>query len=157
MAWTRNPPEHLTSAVYSIETLHITRQNKMTSDPDLSSVLRTLSAFANPTSTPPPPQQQEHHPQHGRPSTHAPTPRTSTPNIKKTQANAANITTYPPALKHIMHLTTQNADFSARIQHLIKSQREHERTWWKARQALIEKQAAREEKRRQIEQVLYVP
>jgi hypothetical protein len=55
-----------------------------------------------------------------------------------------------------MHLTTQNASFSARIQHLIKSQREHERTWWKAREALIEKQAARKEKRRRIEEVLFV-
>jgi L-rhamnose mutarotase len=55
-----------------------------------------------------------------------------------------------------MHLTAQNQDFSARIQHLIKSQREHERTWWKAREALIEKQAARKEKRRRIEEVLSV-
>lgn len=129
-------------------------------NPDLSSVLRTLSAFANPA--PSTPQQQQHH--HERPPTHiynpTPTlPTVSTPNPKKPPppaSAAANITTYPSALKHIMHLTTQNADFSARIQHLIKSQREHERTWFKARQALIEKQGAREEKRRRIEEVLFV-
>uniref|UniRef100_A0A093Y3G8 Auxin-induced protein AUX28 n=1 Tax=Talaromyces marneffei PM1 TaxID=1077442 RepID=A0A093Y3G8_TALMA len=125
----------------------------MSTNPDLSSVLRTLSAFANPSSTPPPSQQQQQPPTHLAPTSRStPTP-IQKPNTKQ-HPPPSQIVTWSPALKHIMHLTAQNQDFSTRIQHLIKSQREHERTWWKAREALIEKQAAREEKRRRIEEVL---
>ncbi|EED21674.1 conserved hypothetical protein [Talaromyces stipitatus ATCC 10500] len=123
------------------------------SNPDLSSVLRTLSAFANPASTPPP-QQPQHH---KRPThTTSTSPQRPTPSLNPELPPPSAITTWPSALKHVMHLTSQNKDLSVRIQHLIKSQRDHERTWWKAREALIAKQASREEKKRRLEEVLFV-
>ncbi|OKL61630.1 hypothetical protein UA08_03868 [Talaromyces atroroseus] len=126
----------------------------MSSNPDLSSVLRTLSAFAKPASSTSPagpgPSTHNQHQRQQPPSSKTyerkpPTPPSTDP---------SSITTWPSALKHIMHLVSTNASFAANIQHLIKSQREHERQWWSGREALIAKQRTREEKRKKVEEVL---
>jgi hypothetical protein len=40
---------------------------------------------------------------------------------------------------------------------MIKVQHEHEEQWWKGREALIEKQKARKEGQKKLDDVLYVP
>lgn len=51
---------------------------------------------------------------------------------------------------------TENPDVEQRIKHLITTQHDHERQWWKQREALLQKQRGREEERRKLDGVLYV-
>lgn len=93
---------------------------------------------------------------------HPPLPQsittTTTPAQRNANANAttdpSTITTWPAALKHVMRAVSQNEALQARIRRLIRSQHEHERQWWKGREALIAKQRARGEKKRQLDEVL---
>lgn len=39
---------------------------------------------------------------------------------------------------------------------MIKNQHEHEEQWWKAREDLVKRQAARAEGQKKIDEVLYV-
>ncbi|KAL1968524.1 hypothetical protein VTN77DRAFT_1734 [Rasamsonia byssochlamydoides] len=66
----------------------------------------------------------------------------------------STITTWPAALKHVMRAVAQNEALQSRIRRLIRSQHEHEKQWWQGREALIAKQKARVEKKKQLDEVL---
>jgi hypothetical protein len=40
---------------------------------------------------------------------------------------------------------------------MIKVQNEHEEQWWRSREALVERQKAREEGQKKLDNVLFVP
>ncbi|CRG89798.1 hypothetical protein PISL3812_06837 [Talaromyces islandicus] len=131
-------------------------------NPDLSAVLQTLSTFSqqnkrplpstntttttttNTTSTSPPKHQLSPSSSSSTSSSH-----------QKPTTNPATITTWPPALRHIMHQTaTTHSHFTAHIRRLITTQHALERKWWEEREALVARQAAREERKRELERVL---
>ena len=152
-------------------------------DPDLTSVLNTLSALsgvpaqAAPTPTPTPgtatgtaptPAQSESQPQsqpQSQPASTAGTrPTTGTTagttagtaaTTATTATTAAEITTWPPALRYIT-TKAQNPAFHARLKQLIASQRAHERKWWQGREAVAKRLQEREGRRGEVEGVLYV-
>lgn len=99
-------------------------------------------------------------PAHGTPLASAArqqTTTTTTPPAKpnpNANSDPSTITTWPAALKHVMRAVSQNEALQARIRRLIRSQHEHERQWWQGREALIAKQKARVEKKRQLDEVL---
>ncbi|MCJ1477178.1 hypothetical protein MMC13_005849 [Lambiella insularis] len=64
------------------------------------------------------------------------------------------ITSFGTALRHITHVISRNEATMSRIRKLIQSQHLHERQWWEAREALVKKQAGREEGRRKVDEVL---
>ncbi|KAE8347460.1 hypothetical protein BDV24DRAFT_157749 [Aspergillus arachidicola] len=81
------------------------------------------------------------HPQHPKPPTlHLP--------------NTSTITTWPPALKSIMRTLSTNEDLQRKIRFLIQRQHDHERQWWAGREALVRKQKARVEKKKELDAVL---
>ncbi|KAL5001442.1 hypothetical protein BDV10DRAFT_182354 [Aspergillus recurvatus] len=127
---------------------------------DLNSVLRTLSAFSNhnianeddnnyepPPAHPPPVAQTQ--PQYPR----NPLPSSSSPQLQNKESSLS-ITTWPAALKHVMRTVAHNEDIQRRIRFLIQRQHDHERQWWKGREALLQKQSARKEKKRELDEVL---
>ena len=145
--------------------------NNDPNEPDLSSILETLSSFARPqisTASSTTPTANASH------QTHPPAPFSqlarrpnnseyTTPNPPRAATAAggsstdpSTITTWPPALKHIMRTVSVNDDLQARIRRLIRTQYEHEKQWWQRREALLAKQKTRLEKKRQLEEVLYV-
>ncbi|KAL4811533.1 hypothetical protein BDV18DRAFT_10834 [Aspergillus unguis] len=147
----------------------------MSSDnPDLTSILATLSAFSNQVQTniPPPSsstatatpsnndsgQESEYEPRGPTPQSQPQPqpqtqPRPQPPNTKQT-SSSSSITTWPPALKHVMRTVAQNEEIQTRIRFLIQRQHDHERQWWKGREALLVKQASRKEKKRELDNVL---
>lgn len=74
-----------------------------------------------------------------------------------TLPSASTITTWPPALRHVTVHLAQNEEVMHRIKHLISTQHNHERQWWAQREALRKTQLGREEGRRKLDGVLYVP
>jgi hypothetical protein len=66
------------------------------------------------------------------------------------------ITTWPAALKYVMKTVGQNESVQGKIRRMIQSQHDHEKKWWQGREALLEKQATRAEKKKRINEVLYV-
>ena len=68
--------------------------------------------------------------------------------------SSSTITTWPPALRYVMKTLIPNQAATHRIQHMIKTQHEHERQWWAGREALLLKQQGREEGRRRLNDVL---
>ncbi|KAB8255275.1 hypothetical protein BDV32DRAFT_113739 [Aspergillus pseudonomiae] len=79
-------------------------------------------------------------PQHQKPTFHLP--------------NTSTITTWPPALKSIMRTLSTNEDLQRKIRFLIQRQHDHERQWWTGREALVRKQKARVEKKKELDAVL---
>ena len=67
---------------------------------------------------------------------------------------STTITTWPPALRHVMRTVSQNEDLQRRIRRLMHSQHEHEKQWWSGREALCRKQRVRGEKKRELDEVL---
>ncbi|KAL2003118.1 hypothetical protein VTN02DRAFT_4979 [Thermoascus thermophilus] len=174
--------------------------------PDLTAVLKTLSAFAPPASNqtsnnsslshgqpsftnqsdgprgdgdgddddyepsdviPPPPPSQPYQHQYPAPQRTAggplpssqsqiPDPRhaAKTPNPTSSTVDPSTITTWPVALRYVMKTVSQNEALQAKIRRLIHSQHDHERQWWRGREALLAKQKARGEKKKQLEEVL---
>lgn len=139
-------------------------------DPDLTSVLNTLSALSGhapapaPTPTPvsystaPPASQPQSQPQ---PAPAPATARTKTPASASPAAgttappNPTKITTWAPALRYIT-AKTQHPPFQTRIKHLVTSQCAHERKWWEGREAVGKRVREREGRRGEVEGVLYV-
>ncbi|OAX78525.1 hypothetical protein ACJ72_07165 [Emergomyces africanus] len=131
--------------------------------PDLASVLKTLSAYgpvALDRSTAPlnPPAESSNYSSHTRVT---PVPRHATLEQNPGQVNqlanlpdSSTITTWPAALKYIMKTVAQNEDTQSKIRNLIRTQHDHEKQWWEGRQALVSKQAGREEKKKQLDEVL---
>ncbi|KAL6234434.1 hypothetical protein BDW75DRAFT_212493 [Aspergillus navahoensis] len=128
--------------------------------PDLNSVLRTLSAFSNhnhaneddnnyeppPALSPPIARKQPQYPRNAPPSSSSPQFQNNEPSF--------SITTWPAALKQVMRTVAHNEDIQRRIRFLIQRQHDHERQWWKGREALLQKQSARKEKKRELDEVL---
>jgi hypothetical protein len=76
------------------------------------------------------------------------------PNAPSSIADSSSITTWPAALRHVMREVSQNEDAQRRIRRLIQSQHDHERQWWQGREALLKKQKARVEKKKELDAVL---
>jgi hypothetical protein len=55
-----------------------------------------------------------------------------------------------------MRTVAQNEDIQRRIRFLIQRQHDHEKQWWKGREVLLQKQKSRKEKKRELDEVLYV-
>lgn len=139
---------------------------------NLDSVLKTLSGLASQhqsvqnTSTPPPPQHQssrqpgspQQRTQSRQPKESNPAPRHSDAPTKHSTStsNASTITTWPPALRHVMRTVGQNEETQLRIRGLIRSQHTHEQQWWRNREALVSRQQSRGEKKKELDAVLYV-
>ncbi|KAL5332503.1 hypothetical protein BJX70DRAFT_129493 [Aspergillus crustosus] len=144
--------------------------------PDLNSILRTLSAFSNqsnthnlkppsnniesidndndyepPGSHPPPVAQPQFHKQtRHRPPQSSPLP----PQSFKGKHPSSTITSWPAALKQVIHTVSQNEEIQHRIRFLIQRQHNHEKQWWKGREVLLQKQKARKEKKKELDEVL---
>lgn len=128
---------------------------------DLNSVLYTLSSLTAPgitsrsasssqTGTPDPRQARRER---------VYTPRESTPSTPRKPSNTpaidpSTITTWPAALRYVMRTVGQNEETQLRIRGLIHSQHNHERQWWKGREALLERQQARGDKKKELDAVL---
>lgn len=130
---------------------------------DLNSVLYTLSSLTAPgntsrsasssqTGTPDP--RQAHRERAYTPRGSAP----STPKRPETSTTSgvdpSTITTWPAALRYVMRTVGQDEETQLRIRGLIRSQHNHERQWWKGREALLERQQARGDKKKELDAVL---
>lgn len=128
-------------------------------NPDLTSVLRTLSALApapTPASASPPAPAPTPTPSHAPPNQDQhPQPTPSQSSREREFKDPRRITTWPQALQHTTRLLAQNHTLQDQIRALIRRQHQHERSWWKGREALLEKQRDRAEKRRALDEVLY--
>ncbi|GFF31826.1 hypothetical protein IFM61606_07845 [Aspergillus udagawae] len=76
------------------------------------------------------------------------------PKAPSSIADSSSITTWPAALQHVMRAVSQNQDAQRRIRRLIQSQHDHERQWWQGREALLKKQKARVDKKKELDAVL---
>lgn len=132
--------------------------------PNLASILQTLSAYAPPQPTPTPDLEEgEYDPSEAHIHPSGPHPKHSTPPLKTLPnpkpppgPHPSTITTWPPAIRHITIHIASNPDKMQRIRHLIHTQHQHERQWWKAREELVKKIYGREEGRKRLDSVLYV-
>ncbi|KAJ5577877.1 uncharacterized protein N7459_006841 [Penicillium hispanicum] len=127
---------------------------------DLNSVLQTLSSLTA----------QPSHPQNvpvgsEQPSAMAQrlygesqTPRQPPPSPPKQSStptlDPATITSWPAALRYVMRTVGQNEETQLRIRGLIRSQHSHEQQWWKGREALLQRQQARGDKKKELDAVL---
>jgi len=134
-------------------------QNQANTDtktnPDLSAVLHTLSTLSqrsSPASTSPhhPQPHPNQHQQHHHDQSQSPSQSQNQP-----QTDPRKITTWPRALRHIMHLFSTHPHLHQHIRRLISTQHAHERRWWAEREALVQRQAARGERKRELQRVLY--
>ncbi|KAI9837158.1 MAG: hypothetical protein M1837_003119 [Sclerophora amabilis] len=66
----------------------------------------------------------------------------------------ATITDWSSGLRCVMRTVSRSEEIMARIRKMISVQHEHERQWWEGRQELIEKQKARVEGRKKLDEVL---
>ncbi|KAJ6139385.1 Protein of unknown function DUF2458 [Penicillium samsonianum] len=130
---------------------------------DLNSVLSTLSSLASqgqgssnqhiPTPSNPP----KTTPSQSKPSEdpRPPQPKITRPPTTSTSApDSSTITTWPAALRHVMHTVGQNEETQARIRGVIRSQHRHEQQWFNAREQLLKQQQGRPEKQRELDAVL---
>ncbi|KAL4946877.1 hypothetical protein BDV06DRAFT_2114 [Aspergillus oleicola] len=146
---------------------------------DLNAILRTLSAFSNKT-TSQSHQQPAHSYSHNNEDNYEPPdvhPQSTAQSQTKSQiprpiskphpipspqsqpqdkptASSSSITTWPAALRQVMRTVAQSEDIQQRIRYLIARQHDHERQWWKGREALLQKQSSRKEKKRELDEVL---
>lgn len=151
-----------------------------TAAPDLASVLKTLSSFVPPDinelATQHPAQSSrddDYDPLHFAPldtfqaGSSVPTQIQNEPHTQQSfqsfpsretlsLPDPSTITAWPAALRFVMKTVAQSESLQFRIRRLIRSQHEHERKWWEAREAMIAKQASRAEKQQKLDEVLYV-
>ena len=127
---------------------------------DLNSVLKTLSSLASQSNQPqnepadtfnvPPPNnvhpEKPVAPRQPRPDPPKPT---STPTV-----DPSKITTWPTALRYVMCTVAQDEEAQLRIRGFIRSQHNHERQWWKSREALVQRHQARGDKKKEMDAVL---
>ncbi|OJJ36828.1 hypothetical protein ASPWEDRAFT_38477 [Aspergillus wentii DTO 134E9] len=66
----------------------------------------------------------------------------------------STITAWPAALRYVMRTVSQSEEIQRRIRRLIQSQHDHEKQWWQGREALLKKQSARVEKKKELDEVL---
>jgi len=115
------------------------------------------SSNPDPQSQHPPPNPQQQQQQQQPLPQHPTTPPQPPPPPKPHQTPApypSKITTWPPALRHITHLTTTSPTFTPRITHLIHTQHTHERQRWASRLSLLTLLSTRSEKKRKLDSVL---
>ncbi|KAJ5683100.1 hypothetical protein N7462_006265 [Penicillium macrosclerotiorum] len=126
---------------------------------DLNSVLQTLSSLAAPasasqnasvdlTESSVPRQRRPEQSQTSR------RPQVSPPSTPATDPES--ITTWPAALRYVMRTVGQNEETQLRIRGLIRSQHSHEQQWWKGREALLQRQRARGDKKKELDAVLFM-
>lgn len=126
---------------------------------DLTSVLQTLSNLTSQgqarlddqSETPASSGEQQ---QDKSESTDARQPQSNNNASSSPAIDPATITTWPAALRCVMRTVTQNEETQLRIRGLIRSQHHHERQWWSGREALLKKQAARGQKKMELDAVL---
>ena len=136
--------------------------------PDLTSVLQTLSSLAaqnnsSQTSSGPSSHDRVAQDVQSAPNyTYTQTPSRPRPHSSKSSSKPATtstvdpttITTWPAALRYVMRSVGQSEETQLRVRDLIRSQYSHERQWWKGREALIQRQQARGEKKKELDEVL---
>ncbi|RAH68997.1 uncharacterized protein BO66DRAFT_376650 [Aspergillus aculeatinus CBS 121060] len=81
-------------------------------------------------------------------------PRAQTTQNSTTGGDPSSITTWNAALRHVMRTVSQNENLQSRIRWLIRRQHDHEKQWWQGREALVKKQQARTEKKKELDAVL---
>ncbi|CZT48262.1 uncharacterized protein RSE6_08935 [Rhynchosporium secalis] len=135
--------------------------------PDLASILATLAGLA--------PQGQQHQNQpiiYSQQSSHfeqpqqawtpiiqeAPhIPRSTTPTEpppQKPGVDPSTIIEWSAGLRCVMKSVARNENITNDIRRMMKVQREHEEQWWNGRKMLIEKQKARKEGQKKLDDVL---
>lgn len=132
-------------------------------DPDLTSVLNTLSALSGVPAAAAGTPTVAAAEQSTATATATATPVPSTPNTPAGSTNTApgkgpdpsKISTWPPALRYITS-RAQHPPFQSRVKQLVSSQRAHERKWWEGREAVVQRVREREGRRGEVEGVLYV-
>lgn len=150
--------------------------------PDLASVLATLAAYGPPQSTAPQPtipsappvpevEEEEYDPADFQfIDTHSSVASQSTPVSSITTpksiqfvpqppppssvSSVSQIVTWAPALRYVMNNVFRKPEAMHSIQHMIKTQQQHERQWWEGRKALLQKQASRDDARKKLDDVL---
>ncbi|KAJ5731988.1 hypothetical protein N7493_003469 [Penicillium malachiteum] len=141
--------------------------------PDLSSVLQTLSTLASQnnqsqsqsqapgwshsqSSAQPKPQIESnlHPPRTTSQSIPCRHPSSSSKPASTPTVDPSTITTWPAALQYVMRYVGQNEETQLRIRGLIRSQHSHEKQWWNGRQALLQRQQARGDKKKELDEVL---
>ncbi|KDE78431.1 hypothetical protein AO1008_04643 [Aspergillus oryzae 100-8] len=115
--------------------------------PDLSSVLATLSALSNQSQP-----QAQAHPQHQQPYTTNKNTQNVPEDDTDTYEPSETINPLTPS-PNIPHPKPQ-AHPLRKIRFLIQRQHDHERQWWAGREALVRKQKARVEKKKELDAVL---
>ncbi|KAL9098892.1 MAG: hypothetical protein Q9163_005527 [Psora crenata] len=124
-------------------------------DPASSSTCYNLSAQLQPLAQPPPPERTNQHPPYRpAPPTIRPNLAPTTPAAAPTRPSPAHITTYPAALRHITTHLVPHPSFLARIQHLMRTQRVHERQWSAGRETLLKQIRSRDASRAKLDAVL---
>ncbi|KMP04530.1 hypothetical protein CIHG_07738 [Coccidioides immitis H538.4] len=150
--------------------------------PDLASVLKTLSSFVPAQARQAPDNRNENHarprslnddydPLHFSPLAvvdgaalpyaeppserhQYPCSHSSTPAPFDSLPDPSSITAWPAALKFVMKAVAQNEAIQSKIRRLIRSQHDHEKKWWEAREALLAKQKTRAQKKEKLDEVL---
>ncbi|EPS25939.1 hypothetical protein PDE_00875 [Penicillium oxalicum 114-2] len=124
---------------------------------DLNSVLRTLSTLTTPDVTPretgtfDPQRTRPAATQYAQKATVAPPGK---PAAKSSTVDPSTIMTWSAALRYVMTTVGQDEETQLRIRGLITSQHKHEKQWWQGRKALLERQRARDDKKKELDAVL---
>ncbi|KAN0117576.1 Protein of unknown function (DUF2458) domain containing protein [Hyaloscypha variabilis] len=133
--------------------------------PDLASILKTLAGLTpqaqqqqsqpqpqqqHPLSTPFPAEQvwQQSLAQATQPS------RTSTPPVVPKAFDPSTIIEWSAGLRCVMKQVAKHESILQDVRRMIKVQHEHEQQWWEGRKALIERQKARKEGQKKLDDVL---
>jgi len=124
--------------------------------PDLQSVLQTLASLAPQAAA------QGQYPPHrpgfqGHPFQSLQSQPQISPPAKAPEQKGPDPTViidWSSGLRSVMKTVAANDDITKEIRRMITVQHEHEDQWWKGRQALIEKQKARKEGQKKLDEVL---
>lgn len=115
----------------------------------------TITSFQNTGGYDAPPPSSAHIQQNSsRPPTQSHSTPASTPDSNNSGPDPSTITTWPAALRCVMKTVAQNENLRSRIRRLISTQHDHERSWWRARETLLEKQQSRTERKKKLDEVL---
>lgn len=127
---------------------------------DLNSVLQTLSSLAAQSSNPRnvSVSSKEASGVSQRRYGESQAPRQPPPNPPKPSStptlDPATITSWSAALRYVMRTVGQNEETQLRVRGLIRSQHNHEQQWWKGREALLQRQQGRGDKKKELDAVL---
>ncbi|CAL3963854.1 hypothetical protein PZA11_001354 [Diplocarpon coronariae] len=138
--------------------------NNQQTQPDLASILRTLAGLT-PQTQPQPNATYGQAPSHFeqrqqpwplQPERIAAPPHSITPTdpLPKTGIDPATIIEWSAGLRCVMITVARHEGMLNDIRRMMKVQREHEEQWWHGRKILIEKQKARQENQKKLDDVL---